>query len=137
MKVLLVDDHPIVRQGIRRLLEQEPDIEVCGEAGDIETALRVIAASPPDMAIIDICLPGEDGLSLVKRLHADRADLPTLVLSMHDEGHFAIRSLRAGARGYVMKQEAAENIVTAVRTVMRRRFPANRGTPRRRVRGRR
>jgi DNA-binding NarL/FixJ family response regulator len=118
VKVLLVDDHPIVRQGIRRLLEQEPDIAITGEAGDVETAFQVIRGITPDLAIVDICLPGEDGLSLIKRLRTELPDLPTIVLSMYDEGYFAIRALRAGSRGYIMKHEAAENIVKAVRTVL-------------------
>jgi DNA-binding NarL/FixJ family response regulator len=117
-RVLLVDDHPIVRQGIRRLLEQESDLAVTGEAGDVESAMQLVRAASPDVAIVDICLPGEDGLSLIKRLRIEMPDLPTIVLSMYDEGHFAIRALRAGSRGYIMKHEAAENIVKAVRTVL-------------------
>ena len=105
-RILLVDDHPIVRQGLKELVEQEPDLSVCGEAENMVQALQAVAASQPDIAIVDIFLRDSNGVELIRALKASYADLPVLVLSMHDEALYAERVLRAGARGYVMKEEA-------------------------------
>jgi DNA-binding NarL/FixJ family response regulator len=116
--ILIVDDHPIVRQGIQRLLEQEPDLRVCAEVDTAREAMAIIEQSPPDVAVIDITLPGADGLELTKSLRAQDYKFPILVISMHDESLYAERALRSGANGYIMKQEVAENIVEAIRRVL-------------------
>ena len=121
-RILLVDDHPIVRQGLAELIQQEPDLSVCGEASDASEALKAIAASQPDIAIVDISLRDTSGIELVKDIKIHRPDLPVLVLSMHDETLYAERALRAGARGYVMKEEATEKLMTAIRTVLEGRM---------------
>lgn len=116
-RILLVDDHAVVRDGLRQLLEGEPDLAVCGEAGSAEQALEVAAQVKPNLAIVDISLGGANGIELIKNLRALQPDLQILVLSMHDEAHFAERALRAGASGYVMKREARDRIMEAIRTV--------------------
>jgi DNA-binding NarL/FixJ family response regulator len=118
-RVLLVDDHPIVRRGVTQLLNAEPDLEVCGEAETAAHALELLQTCDPDVAVVDLTLAGGNGLGLVKDLKAWRADLPILILSMHDESLHAERALRAGATGYVMKQEATDRIVEALRRVLR------------------
>jgi DNA-binding NarL/FixJ family response regulator len=117
--VLVVDDHPIVRQGLTLMIEQEPDLEVCGEAEEIRAALAAIQAAPPDVVLLDISLPGPDGFELLKAIRTTHPALPVLVLSMHDESMYAERALRAGANGYIMKQEATENVLVALRRVLR------------------
>jgi DNA-binding NarL/FixJ family response regulator len=117
-KVFLVDDHPIVRQGLALFIEREPDLMVCGEAEDATSALQAIRESTPDFVILDISLDGRDGLELLKTLRAGHPNLPVLVLSMHDESVYAERSLRAGANGYIMKQEAADKVITAIRQIL-------------------
>lgn len=117
-KILIVDDHPILRMGMRELLNQEDDFDVCGVAENISSARRVIAETAPDFAIIDISLAGDNGLDLVKEMSSGTGRIPILVLSMHDESVWAERAIRAGARGYLMKKEAAETIVTAVKNIM-------------------
>ncbi|MBN2129439.1 MAG: response regulator transcription factor [Sedimentisphaerales bacterium] len=116
--VLIVDDHPIVRQGLAQLIDQERDLHVCGQAEDAHEALRAIRTLKPDMVIVDISLKDTSGMELIKDLKVQYADLPILTLSMHDEGVYAERSLRAGARGYIMKQEATEQVITAIRRVL-------------------
>jgi DNA-binding NarL/FixJ family response regulator len=118
-RVLVVDDHPIVRQGVTLMIEQEPDLEVCGEAEEARTALAVIHSARPDVVLLDISLPGPDGFELLKAIRGAHPALPVLVLSMHDESMYAERALRAGANGYIMKQEAAENVLVALRRVLR------------------
>ncbi len=118
-RVLLVDDHPIVRGGLAQLIEQEADLTVCGEASDAEQALEAVMTLRPDLAVIDLSLQGSSGLDLIKELQAREPALPLLVLSMHDEALFAERVLRAGARGYIMKQEAREKVIAAIRQVLR------------------
>ncbi len=118
-RVFVVDDHPIVRQGIALLIDQEPDLEVCGEAEEAESALAAIAASRPDVVVLDISLPGPDGIDFLKTLRATDPALPVLVLSMHDESVYAERAIRAGANGYIMKQEATENVLVALRRILR------------------
>src|SRR6201993_4297042 len=117
-KVFLVDDHPIVRQGLALFIEREPDLMVCGEAEDATSALQAIRESTPDFVILDISLDGRDGLELLKMLRAEHPNLPVLVLSMHDESVYAERSLRAGANGYIMKQEAADKVIAAIRQIL-------------------
>ena len=117
-KVFLVDDHPIVRQGLALFIEREPDLMVCGEAEDATSALQAIRESTPDFVILDISLDGRDGLELLKTLRVGHPNLPVLVLSMHDESVYAERSLRAGASGYIMKHEAADKVITAIRQIL-------------------
>lgn len=118
VKILLVDDHPIVRQGLAELIEQEEDLAICGEAQSGFEALQAIAATKPDLAMVDISLQGTNGLELIKQIKAGHSDVPVLVLSMHDETLYAERALRAGARGYVMKEEATARLITAIRRVL-------------------
>ncbi len=116
-RILLVDDHPIVRQGLTELINRQKDLVVCGEAANGPEALEQIHRLVPDLAVIDISLQNASGLELIKAIKLQRAHLPLLVLSMHDEGLYAERVLRAGARGYIMKQEASHKILNAIRCV--------------------
>lgn len=118
-RVLVVDDHPIVRQGLALMINQEPDLEVCGEAEEANTALAVLADTRPDVVLLDISLPGPDGIEVLKTIRLTDPSLPVLMLSMHDETVYAERALRAGANGYIMKQEATENVLVALRRVLR------------------
>ena len=113
----MVDDHPLVRDGLANLINQEPGLEVCGEAGNEPEALTLIAKSKPAVAIVDISLENGSGIELVKTLKALHPEVVTLVLSMHDESLYAERSLHAGARGYIMKREAAKKIVQGIQAV--------------------
>jgi DNA-binding NarL/FixJ family response regulator len=117
-RVFVVDDHPIVRQGLALMINAESDLAVCGEAEEAQTALQSIVACKPDILIIDISLNGPDGLELVKHVRAVFPELPVLVLSMHDEATYAERALRAKANGYIMKQEATEKVLVAVRRIL-------------------
>lgn len=117
-RVLLVEDHPIVRQGLTELIEQEPDLSVCGVAASVPEALQAIAAEQPDIALVDLSLQDTSGIELIKDIKARQPQLPVLVLSMHDETLYAERALRAGARGYIMKEEATERVMTAIRKVL-------------------
>jgi len=117
--VLVVDDHPLVRERVSELINQEPDLEVCGEAEDTAQALKVVADRKPDLAIVDITLKDGYGIELIRHLKEQYPDLPTLVLSMHDESMYGERALRAGARGYLTKQEATKKIVDAIRRILR------------------
>jgi DNA-binding NarL/FixJ family response regulator len=116
--VLIVDDHPIVRQGLAQLINQEKDLEVCGQAEDVHEALQAIRKLSPDLVITDISLKDTSGIDLIKDLKVQYPDLPVLALSMYDEAVYGERALRAGARGYIMKQEATEKVATAVRRVL-------------------
>ena len=116
-KILLVDDHPIVRQGLAQLINQEPDLTVCAHAEDGAGAQRAITDHRPDLVILDISLNGPDGLSVLKDIRLSEPALPVLVLSMHDESLYAERALRAGANGYIMKQEATEKVLQAIRRI--------------------
>ncbi len=107
-RVFVVDDHPIVRAGLAPLINQESDLHVCGEAADAASAFEGIEALKPDVAVVDLSLHGPDGLELVKNLRARNVPVPVVILSMHHESLYAERALRAGARAYLMKQEAAE-----------------------------
>ncbi|MGA2133277.1 MAG: response regulator transcription factor [Bryobacteraceae bacterium] len=118
IRVFVVDDHPIVRQGLSQLINREPDLVVCGEAEDARTALQAIELSKPDILIVDVSLNGPDGIDLLKTIRAQDSKLPVLILSMHDESLYAERALRAGANGYIMKQEATELVLTAIRQIL-------------------
>jgi len=118
IRVLVVDDHPIVRQGLSQLINQEPDLMVCGQAEDARTALDAIDPSQPDILIVDVSLDGPDGIELLKTIRANDSRLPVLILSMHDESLYAERALRAGANGYIMKQEATERVLVAIRQIL-------------------
>ncbi len=117
-RVFIVDDHPIVRQGLAQLINNESDLEVCGHGEDAFESLRTIRQMKPDIALVDISLKESDGIELLKELRAQDPDLPVLILSMHDESLYAERALRAGARGYIMKQEAPQALLAAVRRVL-------------------
>ena len=117
-RVLIVDDHPIVRERLAELINQEPDLHVCGEAEDAREALLAVDASQPDLAIVDITLKDTYGIELIKQLKEKHPKLPVLVLSMHDESLYGERALRAGARGYLTKQEATKKVVLAIRQVL-------------------
>jgi len=114
----VVDDHPIVRQGLSQLINREPDLTVCGEAEDARTVLHSIDRSKPDILIVDVSLNGPDGIDLLKTIRARDPKLPVLILSMHDESLYAERALRAGANGYIMKQEATERVLIAIRQIL-------------------
>jgi DNA-binding NarL/FixJ family response regulator len=116
--VFIVDDHPLLRQGLALLVNREDDLTVCGEAEEAQTAMKEIAARKPDILIVDISLNGPDGLELLKNLRALYPSLPVLILSMHDESIYAERALRARANGYIMKQEATEKVLVAVRRIL-------------------
>lgn len=116
--ILIVDDHPIVRQGLAELINHEEDLAVCGQAEDAHQAMKVVKELKPDMTIVDISLKETSGMELIKDIKAQFPNLPTLVLSMHDESLYAERALRAGARGYIMKAEATEKVILAIRTIL-------------------
>ena len=116
--VFVVDDHPLLRQGLALLINREPDLTVCGEAANAQDAMKAIAAKRPDILIVDISLNGPDGLDLLKALRSSYPDLPVLILSMHDETIYAERALRARANGYIMKQEATEKVLVAVHRIL-------------------
>jgi len=117
-RIMVVDDHPIVRQGLALLINREPDMVVCGEAEEAMGAMHVLASARPDVLILDISLSGPDGIDLLKTLRTTHPTLPVLILSMHDELIYAERALRAGANGYIMKQEATEKVLVAVRRIL-------------------
>lgn len=117
-RVLLVDDHPVLCEGLAQRINEEPDLEVCGQARDAHAALEAIEKLRPDIAIVDISLGEGNGVELVKDVKVRHPDLPTLVLSMHDEALYAERSLHAGAKGYVMKQEQTAVLLHAIRQVL-------------------
>lgn len=117
-KVFVLDDHPIVRQGLALLINQEPDLVVSGQAEEAHSALKGIAACRPDIVIVDISLSGPDGLEVIKTIRTTDASLPVLVLSMHEETVYAERALRAGANGYIMKQEATDKVLVALRRIL-------------------
>jgi len=118
-RVLVVDDHPIVREGLARLIATEPDLEVCGAAASAHEAILAAERFHPDVAIVDLSLQGGGGLDLIRDLSARHPDLRILVLSMHDAHVYAERALRAGARGYVMKEEGTEKVIEGIRRVLR------------------
>ena len=117
-KILIVDDHPIFRMGMTELLNQEEGFTVCAAAEDIRSARKVLMEEKPDLAVVDISLAADNGLDLVKEIAAGDRNIPVLVLSMHDESVWAERAIRAGARGFVMKKEASESIVAAIKNIL-------------------
>ena len=117
-RVLLVDDHPIVRQGLALLIDREADLSVCGEAEGAHSAFHAIETLRPDIVVLDISLNGPDGLDVLKEIRMKTASLPVLILSMHDESIYAERAMRAGANGYIMKQEATEKVLVAIRRIL-------------------
>lgn len=117
-KILLVDDHPILRRGLANLIESEPDLTVCGEAATCRAALEAIRESRPDLVIVDLELERSHGLDLVKDMRTRHPEIPALVLSMHDEAVYAERSLRAGARGYLTKQQLDDTVLVAIRRLL-------------------
>lgn len=117
-RVLLVDDHPMVRERLALLIDQQPDLLVCGEANDAAEALDAMSREHPDIAVVDLSLKNSSGLDLLKDLKAHGLSVPVLVLSMHDESLYAERVLRAGAMGYVSKQESTRTILIAIRRVL-------------------
>ena len=118
-RVLLVDDHPLVREGLVTLIRATPDLEVMGEAGNADEALRILSEKSPDLVLADLSLPGLNGLELIRDMRAKFPKLRVLVLSMYEEGVYAERALRAGAHGYIMKQAPGSKIIEAIRTVLR------------------
>jgi DNA-binding NarL/FixJ family response regulator len=118
IKVLLVEDHPLVREGLVNLISQQADLQVCGEAGNELQALEIIRTVQPHIAIVDISLENGSGIDLIKSIKAMFPAVTVLVLSMHDESLYAERALRAGARGYVMKREATKKVIQAIRCVL-------------------
>ena len=121
-RVFVVDDHPIVRNGITQLVNREPDLMVCGEAEDGPQALACIAEMAPDIVLLDLMLQHGDGISIIKQLRTLHPKLPILVLSMHAESLYAARVLRAGANGYLMKKEALEKLLVAIRRILTGQF---------------
>jgi DNA-binding NarL/FixJ family response regulator len=117
-RVLLVDDHPIVRQGLALLIDREADLSVCGEADGARSAFHAIETLRPDIVVLDISLNGPDGLEVLKEIRVKTGSLPVLILSMHDESIYAERAMRAGANGYIMKQEATEKVLVAIRRIL-------------------
>ncbi len=117
-RVFIVDDHPIIRMGLKQLINGEPDFRVCGDAGNIPQALRAIENSGPDITIVDISMGHSSGISLLKDLTRYYPGVSTLAYSMHDESMYAERCLRAGAKGYIMKNEPLEKVISALRRIL-------------------
>jgi len=117
-QVLIVDDHPVVRDGLTTIINHEQDLNVCGEADDAHEALKAVIELKPDVVIVDISLKSSDGIELTKNIKAGNSKLPVIVLSVHDESVYAERALLAGAKAYLMKDAVSENIVKAIRTVL-------------------
>jgi DNA-binding NarL/FixJ family response regulator len=117
-RIFIVDDHPMMRQGLVQLIGAETDLVICGEAENAERAFDVINSLKPDLVLADISLPGKNGLELIKDFQALQPGLPVLVISMHDESLYAGRVLRAGGRGYIMKQEGGKKLMQAIRQVL-------------------
>jgi DNA-binding NarL/FixJ family response regulator len=117
-KILLVDDHPLVREWLANLINQQPDLSVCGEAESVQEALDFMKTTVPDLAIVDISLKESSGLDLIKSMKAAHPAVAVIVLSMHDERHYAERAIRAGARGYVMKRETTKKIISSIHQVL-------------------
>jgi DNA-binding NarL/FixJ family response regulator len=118
-KILLVDDHPFMRAGLAGLIDRQPDLMVCGEAGNPVEAFHAIEKMKPDLVLTDLTMPGRSGLEFVKDLRAVEPEITILIVSMHDEVVHAERALRAGARGYIMKEAGGENLLAAIRQVLR------------------
>lgn len=117
-RLLVVDDHPVFRHGICQYLSQFSDVSICGEASNAQQALEAMRLHKPELALLDVSMPGTNGIELIKHMLAEEPALAILVISMHDESLYALRALRAGAKGYVRKQQAIENIMEALRKVI-------------------
>ncbi|MBL9214989.1 MAG: response regulator transcription factor [Opitutaceae bacterium] len=117
-RILVVDDHPFMRAGLAQLIDRQPDVVVCGEAGNPAESLQRLAQGGVDLVLTDLTMPGRSGLDFIRDLQALHPALPILVVSMHDELIYAERALRAGARGYIMKEAGGENLLTAIRQVL-------------------
>jgi len=117
-RILVVDDHPMVREWLAQMIHREPDLQVCGETGDAAETLKAIESLKPDMAIVDLTMKDSEGTELIREIASRFSNLPVLVLSMHDESLYAERVIRAGAKGYIAKQEAAEKIRSAIHCVL-------------------
>ncbi|OUW17697.1 MAG: DNA-binding response regulator [Opitutales bacterium TMED158] len=118
-RIYIVDDHPLVRQGLTQIIANEEDMEICGEAEDAPGAMKGVGQCNPDAIIVDISLRGNNGLELIKNLKAIHEEIPILVFSMHDEAIYAQRALRAGAKAYVMKKEPSDKVVEAIRKIIK------------------
>src|SRR4029453_12782354 len=116
-RIVIVDDHPLFRKGLQEMIHSDGNFAVCGEADNAAEAMDVIRKLSPDLTIVDLSLPGANGIELIKNIRAEFSRLPILVLSMHDESLYALRALRAGAEGYVMKHEAMANVIHAIHEV--------------------
>jgi len=116
-RIVIVDDHPLFRKGLEQMIHSDDSFAVCGEAGNAAEAMEIIRKLKPEMVIVDLSLPGANGIELIKNIRAEFSKLPILVLSMHDESLYALRALRAGADGYVMKHEAMANVIQAIHEV--------------------
>lgn len=117
-RIFIVDDHAMFREGLKQLIDHEPDLMVCGDAAGADEALPALRVAKPDLVIVDISLSGTSGIDLIKSIKAEHEELPILVVSMHDESLYAERALRAGAMGYVMKQEPSKTVKIAIRKVL-------------------
>ena len=117
-RILVIDDHPFMRAGLAQLIDRQADMQVCGEAGNPAEAVRELARCQPDLVLTDITMPGRSGLEFIKDLLTTHPKMPVLVVSMHDEAIYAERVLRAGARGYIMKEAGGENLLAAIRRIM-------------------
>jgi DNA-binding NarL/FixJ family response regulator len=117
-RVFIVEDHPVFREGLVRMLGREKDLEICGEAGDYEAGIKGIKRLKPDLVLVDLELPGKSGLDLIKKVRSSKQDVRMLVVSMYDEALYADRVLRAGGDGYIMKEESPDEIINAIRDVL-------------------
>src|SRR5207247_8379831 len=117
-RIVIVDDHPLFRKGLEELIQSDDSFAVCGQAGNAAEAMDVIRKLNPELVIVDLSLPGANGIELIKNIRAEFPKLTILVLSMHDESLYAVRALRAGAQGYVMKHEAMANVIQAIQEVL-------------------
>jgi DNA-binding NarL/FixJ family response regulator len=117
-RILIVDDHPLFREGLKQMIDRTPDLAICGEAEDVSEALKAIGELKPDLVLVDISLGSGSGIDLVKAIKTKFGDLPVLVISMHDESLYAERALRAGAMGYVMKHERGKRVLAAISRVL-------------------
>ena len=118
-RILLVDDHPMMRTGLAQIIDKQPDMVTCGEAGTAAEALEKVPGLSPDLILSDITMPGRSGVEFIKDIRSARPDLPILIVSMHDETVYAERVLRAGARGYIMKEAGGENLLIAMRQILK------------------
>jgi DNA-binding NarL/FixJ family response regulator len=127
-RILLVEDHPLMREGIQQRINHEPDLMVCAQASNAHEAIAAIERFNPELAVVDISLPGRDGIDLTKDIRTRFPDLIVIVLSLHDESLYAERALRAGARGYIMKSEPPENLIAAIRRALAGEIAVGNGT---------